>query len=173
MGMYKKNFQVFLKHKMMVGIIVAYTLFNIVGIMAEYVGVWGQGYPVLEYTRRLLLLTPQMFILYLIITYEYFSEANRNNLEETIEATIGGYKNNYICAMFMVIFTVLFINFAVFAAVDVIYTKLDLSLNSIQDFDNQGTKHIVSCLFVNFFLCGSIAVFWGALIARIEKRITA
>lgn len=173
MEMYKKAFRIFLKHKMMVGIIVAYTLFNIVNIMSEYVGVWGQGYPVLEYTRRLLLLTPQVFILYLIITYEYFSEANRNNLEETIETTSRGYKNDYKCAMFMVIFTVLFINFVVFAAVDVIYTKLDLSLNNIQDFGNQGIKHIISCLFVNFFLCGSIAVFLGALIARIQKRITA
>lgn len=104
MEMYKKNFWGFLKHKMMVGIIVAYTLFHIVSIMAEYVGIWGQGYPALEYTRRLLLLTPQVFILYLIITYEYFSEANRNNLEETIEATSRGYKNDYKCAMFMVIF---------------------------------------------------------------------
>ncbi len=173
MEMYKKNFGIFLKHKLFAIAISAYTLYQIAIIITEYIEIYGQGFPVLEYTRRILMLIPQIFVLYLIITYEYFSEANRNNLEETIGATGRGYSNSHKRAMFMVMFSVLFGNYMVFALFDVFFTKYDLFLINVQDAGNQGLIFILSCLFVNVFLIGSIAILLGALIAKIKRRITA
>lgn len=173
MEIYKKNFGVFLRHKLFAIAIPAYTLYQIAIIITEYLEIYGQGYPVLEYTRRILMLIPQIFVLYLIITYEYFSEANRNNIEETIEATGRSYSNSHKRAMFMVMFSVLFGNYMAFALFDVFFTKYDLFLINVQDAGDQGLIFILSCLFVNVFLIGSIAILLGALIAKIKRRITA
>ena len=63
MEIYKKNFGVFLRHKLFAIAIPAYTLYQIAIIITEYLEIYGQGYPVLEYTRRILMLIPQIFVL--------------------------------------------------------------------------------------------------------------
>ena len=173
MEIYKKSFHNFMKHRLLAVIIPAFTLYHIMVIVVEYYEIIGQGYPVLEYTRRLLMIAPQILVLYLVISYEYFSEAGRNNLEETIEATGRGYTNKHKLAMMLVMFTILFLHYVCFVLFDIVITRTDLYLNGVQDAGNQGAIHIIQVLFLNFFMIGSIGILIGFLISGIKRRITA
>ena len=124
-------------------------------------------------TKQILFLCPQIFILYLVTGYEFLSEQYRVGINESITATAGGCTGRNVFAGFMVMVSVLFVNYAVFVGLDIIVTNAGFATDDITGVNTMADLYIVRSLFINIFLIGIIGISAALAISRIQKRIAA
>ncbi len=173
MSLYKENFKIFSKYKILWMLLLLHFIANTGLIIQDAYETFGEWISLLDYTRQILLLSPQILVLYTIIGYEFFSEPYRTNLSECTVATTLGYQNKHLSTNLAVVTTVLFINCLLFTAFDLCITHLDIKAHGIHDIDYQCTVYIIKCLFVNIFIIGFIGVLAGALLSKISRRSIA
>lgn len=89
MELYKQSVKLFWKRKILWIPLVAYNLWNMTRIywyVREELDI-----ELLSHTGDILLLCPQILVLYLILSYEFFSERYRTGLEESTRTTAMGF----------------------------------------------------------------------------------
>lgn len=173
MRLFKQTAILFKKNKRLWLIILGYMGINFFLIYRRAGMALGTEITLLEPTRQILFLCPQVLILYLIVGYEFFSESYRNHLDEAILATSKGYRGHSSAMNFILMITVLFVNYMVFLGFDIGVTFRSFNFHGITDSDHMAVTYISMCLFVNIFLLGLIGIFIALVISRIRKRIAA
>ena len=73
----------------------------------------------------------------------------------------------------MVMVSVLFVNYALFAGLDIIVTNAGFAIDDIAGVNRVADLYIVKSLFINVFLIGLIGISAALAISRIQKRIAA
>ena len=97
----------------------------------------------------------------------------RVGINESITATAGGCTGRNVFAGFMVMVSVLFVNYAVFVGLDIIVTNAGFATDDITGVNTMADLYIVRSLFINIFLIGIIGISAALAISRIQKRIAA
>lgn len=169
MKLYKESFGVLLKNRILWFVIITYNLINVIRICL-YSDI-GAEVSILKYTKEIVLLSPQILILYLIISYEFISMQYRENIEECCSITLKGYGRKIEISQIKVMISVLLFNYITLSFFALFLTYKAFNVNGITDIDYLAGKHIIWCLFVNIFLIGLIGILLGALISRIKKRM--
>lgn len=173
MNLLKKSFILFWKNRRLWMLILGYTAISLSVIVRKAGLSLGTELNLLEPTRQILFLCPQIMILYLIVGYEFFSEPYRSHLDEAILSTSKGQKGRGQTANFILMGLMLFANYIFILLVDLKMTGNSFAEHEIEDAEHMAVRYIATCLFVNIYLIGLIGILIGAAIARIRKRIAA
>ena len=134
MKLYIEELKRFKKNKLLWIVILIYTLYNLISIFRHQYSILDVS-DGLDPTNDILFLCPQIFILYLVTGYEFLSEQYRVGINESIAATAGGCTGRNVFAGFMVMASVLFVNYAVFAGFDAIIVKTAFSVQNVLNAD--------------------------------------
>lgn len=172
MELYIEELKRLKKNKMLWIAILIYTLYNLISIYRYECSVIDTS-DGLDTTKQILFLCPQIFILYLVTGYEFLSEQYRAGINESIAATAGGCTGRNVFAGFMVMVSVLFVDYAVFAGFDIIVTNTIFAADDITGVNAMAALYIVKSLFINIFLIGLIAISAALVVSKIQKRIAA
>ena len=172
MKLYIEELKRLKKNKLLWIVILIYTLYNLISIFRHQYSILDVS-DGLDTTNEILFLCPQIFILYLVTGYEFLSEQYRVGINESITATAGGCTGRNVFAGFMVMVSVLFVNYAVFVGLDIIVTNAGFATDDITGVNTMADLYIVRSLFINIFLIGSIGISAALAISRIQKRIAA
>ena len=172
MKLYIEELKRLKKNKLLWIVILIYTLYNLISIFRHQYSILDVS-DGLDTTNEILFLCPQIFILYLVTGYEFLSEQYRVGINESIAATAGGCTGRNVFAGFMVMASVLFVNYAVFAGFDAIIVKTAFSVQNVLNADAMATAYIFKSLFINIFLVGLIGISAALAISKIQKRIAA
>ena len=172
MKLYIEELKRLKKNKLLWIAILIYTVYNFISIFRYEYSVLDVN-DGLDPTRQILFLCPQIFILYLVTGYEFMSEQYRVGINESIAATAGGCTGRNVFAGFMVMVSVLFVNYAVFAGFDIIVTNTIFVADDITGVNAMADLYIVKSLFINIFLIGLIGISAALAISTIQKRIAA
>ena len=172
MKLYIEELKRLKKNKLLWIAILIYTVYNFISIFRYEYSVLDVN-DGLDPTRQILFLCPQIFILYLVTGYEFMSEQYRVGINESIAATAGGCTGRNVFAGFMVMVSVLFVNYAVFAGFDIIVTNTIFVADDITGANAMAALYIVKSLFINIFLIGLIGISAALVISKIQKRIAA
>ena len=172
MKLYIEELKRLKKNKLLWIVILIYTLYNLISIFRHQYSILDVS-DGLDTTNEILFLCPQIFILYLVTGYEFLSEQYRVGINESIAATAGGCTGRNVFAGFMVMASVLFVNYAVFAGFDAIIVKTAFSVQNVLNADAMATAYIFKSLFINIFLIGLIGISAALAISKIQKRIAA
>ena len=152
MKLYIEELKRLKKNKLLWIVILVYTLYNLISIFRyQYSAL--EVSDGLDPTRQILFLCPQIFILYLVTGYEFLSEQYRAGINESIAATAGGCTGRNVLAGFMVMASVLFVNYAVFAGFDIAVTNAIFDVKNITGANTMVALYIARSLFINIFLC--------------------
>ncbi len=170
MELYKQSIKLFWKRKILWIPLAAYNLWNMTRIywyVREELDI-----ELLSHTGDLLLLCPQILVLYLILSYEFFSERYRTGLEESARTTAMGFGGKPAIAQAAAMVSVLLLNYLVLTGFDLALTAASFQANGMKGWDQLGmaVQYICQCLFVNVFLIGLIGVLLGMVLSKIEKR---
>ena len=172
MKLYIEELKRLKKNKLLWIVILVYTLYNLISIFRyQYSAL--EVSDGLDPTRQILFLCPQIFILYLVTGYEFLSEQYRAGINESIAATAGGCTGRNVLAGFMVMASVLFVNYAVFAGFDIAVTNAIFDAKNIIGANRVADLYIARSLFINIFLIGLIGISAALVISKIQKRIAA
>ena len=172
MKLYIEELKRLKKNKLLWIVILVYTLYNLISIFRyQYSAL--EVSDGLDPTRQILFLCPQIFILYLVTGYEFLSEQYRAGINESIAATAGGCTGRNVLAGFMVMASVLFVNYAVFAGFDIAVTNAIFDVKNITGANTMVALYIARSLFINIFLIGLIGISAALVISKIQKRIAA
>ena len=172
MELYIEELKRLKKNKLLWIAILIYTVYNFISIFRYEYSVLDVN-DGLDPTRQILFLCPQIFILYLVTGYEFLSEQYRAGINESIMATAGGCTGRNVFASFMVMVSVLFVNYAVFAGFDIAVTNAIFDAKNITRANVMAALYIVKSLFINIFLIGLIGISAALVISKIQKRIAA
>ena len=172
MELYIEELKRLKKNKLLWIAILIYTVYNFISIFRYEYSVLDVN-DGLDPTRQILFLCPQIFILYLVTGYEFLSEQYRAGISESITATAGGCTGRNVFAGFMVMASVLFVNYAVFAGFDIAVTNAIFDAKNITGANRVADLYIARSLFINIFLIGLIGISAALVISRIQKRIAA
>lgn len=172
MELYIEELKRLKKNKLLWIAILIYTVYNFISIFRYEYSVLDVN-DGLDPTRQILFLCPQIFILYLVTGYEFLSEQYRAGINESIMATAGGCTGRNVFAGFMVMVSVLFVNYAVFAGFDIAVTNAIFDAKNITGANVMAALYIVKSLFINIFLIGLIGISAALVISKIQKRIAA
>ena len=172
MKLYIEELKRLKKNKLLWLAILIYTLYNLISIYRYECSVI-ENTNGLGPTNQILFLCPQIFILYLVTGYEFLSEQYRAGINESITATARGCTGRNVFAGFMVMVSVLFVNYALFAGLDIIVTNAGFAIDDIAGVNRVADLYIVKSLFINVFLIGLIGISAALAISRIQKRIAA
>ncbi len=170
MELYKQTIKLFCKRKILWISLVTYNLWNMARIYWHAREVF--DIELLSHTGDILLLCPQILVLYLILSYEFFSERYRTGLEESARTTAMGFSNRPAIAQMMVMVSVLLLNYLVLTGFDLALTAASFQANGMKGWDQlaMAAQYICQCLFINVFLIGLIGIFLGMVLSKIEKR---
>ena len=94
-------------------------------------------------------------------------------INESITATAEGGIGRNVFAGFMVMVSVLFVNYAMFAGVDILVTNAGFAVDDIAGANGVAALYIAKSLFINIFLIGLIGISAALAISKIQKRIAA
>lgn len=169
MELYKNSFKRFLKNKLLWIVLVTYTLLNMVLQCSR--ADFGEVISLLDHTGQVLLLCPQLLVLYLALSYEFFSEQYRVSLDESMQTTERGYTNKPAVMQAAVMVTILFLHYIILTGFVLVLTNLSFQALQITDVDHMTTVYIIKCLFINVFLIGLIGILLGMILSKIKKRI--
>lgn len=172
MKLYIEELKRFKKNKLLWIAMAIYIIYSLAGIFRYEYSVLDVN-DALDPTNEILFLCPQIFIMYLIIGYEFLSEQYRAGMNESIAATAAGYTGRNIAAAFMVLTAVLFVNYLVFAGFDIVITNAIFAAKGITEANEMASLYIAKSLFINIFLIGLIGISAALLISKLQKRITA
>ena len=172
MKLYIEELKRLKKNKLLWIAILIYTLYNLISIFRYEYSILDVS-DGLDPTRQILFLCPQIFILYLVTGYEFMSEQYRAGINESIMATAGGCTGRNVFAGFMVMVSVLFVNYAVFAGFDIAVTNAIFDAKNITGANVMAALYIARSLFINIFLIGLIGISAALVISKIQKRIAA
>lgn len=172
MELYIEELKRLKKNKLLWIVILIYTLYNLISIYRYECSVIETSNG-LDPTRQILFLCPQIFILYLVTGYEFLSEQYRVGINESITATAEGGIGRNVFAGFMVMVSVLFVNYAMFAGVDILVTNAGFAVDDIAGANGVAALYIAKSLFINIFLIGLIGISAALAISKIQKRIAA
>ena len=172
MELYIEELKRLKKNKLLWIVILIYTLYNLISIYRYECSVIETSNG-LDPTKQILFLCPQIFILYLVTGYEFLSEQYRVGINESITATAEGGIGRNVFAGFMVMVSVLFVNYAMFAGVDILVTNAGFAMDDIAGANTMADLYIVRSLFINIFLIGLIGISAALAISKIQKRIAA
>lgn len=172
MELYIEELKRLKKNKLLWIAILIYTVYNFISIFRYEYSVLDVN-DGLDPTRQILFLCPQIFILYLVTGYEFLSEQYRAGISDSITATAGGCTGRNVFAGFMVMASVLFVNYAVFAGFDIMVTNAIFDAKNITGANTMAALYIVKSLFINIFLIGLIGISAALVISKIQKRIAA
>ena len=172
MELYIEELKRLKKNKLLWIVILIYTLYNLISIYRYECSVIETSNG-LDPTKQILFLCPQIFILYLVTGYEFLSEQYRVGINESITATAEGGIGRNVFAGFMVMISVLFVNYAMFAGVDILVTNAGFAMDDIAGANTMADLYIVRSLFINIFLIGLIGISAALAISKIQKRIAA
>lgn len=172
MELYIEELKRLKKNKLLWIAILIYTVYNFISIFRYEYSVLDVN-DGLDPTRQILFLCPQIFILYLVTGYEFLSEQYRAGISDSITATVGGCTGRNVFAGFMVMASVLFVNYAVFAGFDIMVTNAIFDAKNITGANTMAALYIVKSLFINIFLIGLIGISAALVISKIQKRIAA
>lgn len=170
MELYKQSNKLFWKRKIIWIPLVAYNLWNMACIYWHM----RQEFDIelLSHTREILLLCPQILVLYLILSYEFFSERYRTGLEESARTTAMGFGSKPVIAQAAVMVSVLLLNYLALTLFDLALTAASFQASGMKGWDQlaMAACYVCECLFVNVFLIGLIGVLLGMVLSKIEKR---
>ena len=172
MELYIEELKRLKKNKLLWIAILIYTVYNFISIFRYEYSVLDVN-DGLDPTRQILFLCPQIFILYLVTGYEFLSEQYRAGISESITATAGGCTGRNVFAGFMVMASVLFVNYAVFAGFDIMVTNAIFDAKNITGANAMAALYIARSLFINILLIGLIGISAALVISKIQKRIAA
>lgn len=172
MKLYIEELKRFKKNKLLWIALAIYIIYSLAGIFRYEYSVLDVN-DALDPTNEILFLCTQIFIIYLIIGYEFLSEQYRAGMNESIAATAAGYTGRNIAAAFMVLTTVLFVNYIVFTGFDIVITNAIFAAKAITEANGMASLYIAKSLFINIFLIGLIGISAALLISKLQKRITA
>ena len=172
MKLYIEELKRFKKNKLLWIALAIYVIYSLAGIFRYEYSVLDVN-DALDPTNEILFLCPQIFIIYLIIGYEFLSEQYRAGMNESIAATAAGYTGRNIAAAFMVLTNVLFVNYIVFTGFDIAITNAIFAAKGITEANGMASLYIAKSLFINIFLIGLIGISAALLISKLQKRITA
>lgn len=170
MELYKQSVKLFWKRKILWIPLVAYNLWNMTRIywyVREELDI-----ELLSHTRDILLLCPQILVLYLILSYEFFSERYRTGLEESTRTTAMGFGSKPAIVQAAVMISVLLLNYLVLTVFDLALTAASFQANGMEGQEQltMAARYICQCFFINVFLIGLIGVLLGMVLSKIEKR---
>lgn len=169
MKLYKKSFYAFIKNKWMLCVLLGYLAITMIQISRQ--AEFGVEISIFTYTQQLLMRCPQFFILFLILSYEYFSEPYRLDIDESLQTTPKGNNNQISKAQIAVMITLLAATYLLLSAFALILTFKSFAARGITSPSYMVTWHILKCLFINIFLTDLIGILLGRLFAKIRKRI--
>ena len=172
MKLYIEELKRLKKNKLLWIVILIYTLYNLISIFRHQYSILDVS-DGLDTTNEILFLCPQIFILYLVTGYEFLSEQYRVGINESIAATAGGCTGRNVFAGFMVMASVLFVNYAVFAGFDIMVTNAIFDAKNITGANAMAALYIARSLFINILLIGLIGISAALVISKIQKRIAA
>ena len=147
MKLYIEELKRLKKNKLLWIAILIYTLYNLISIFRYEYSILDVS-DGLDPTRQILFLCPQIFILYLVTGYEFLSEQYRAGINESIMATAGGCTGRNVFAGFMVMVSVLFVNYAVFAGFDIAVTNAIFDAKNITGANVMAALYIARSLFI-------------------------
>ena len=164
MKTYKLNFSYFLRQKFCIltyiaanSALIAFMIYKIIKTSSKL--------PATFYVGESLVLTSVIFIMFLFISYYYFSKVKNSEILESISVTATG-KNKYYMSMFSVLTTFSLITCAITFLLSIVYffmtpTKPEYFLFSLK----------VSLLY--FFLADIVAILIGLVCSGIRKKAPA
>lgn len=119
--------------------------------------------------ERALKLSFYLFIIFMFLSYEYYSKIQKKGVSEIIQCTLNGRKKKHLFAAFGIVT----INILILTIVIGAITCIEYKYYQVNDYHNEYIIHIIKNMFVNIFMILELASCIGMLVSKFKNRITA
>lgn len=170
MKLYKHGLAVFVKNKILITCLIAGAMLSLARLFYDYY-LWNDI--IIKPLETTLSLSPYLFIIFLILTYEYFVQVKLADLEETFLSTPYGRRRSYLFSQLMVIWTFTIFYVMLLFVCNIILFIITTKHFGWETFDYTYSKHIMHNLLVNVFLLCILASLVGVVVSTIQRRRVA